>query len=94
MPKRVLTVALVTKQGPISVLFGVVEGRPIATGDSVFAVDAAGQRDPAMIVGVMPNQAGLKDFDRALPGKSVKVVVRRASPTFADDDIVALEIGK
>ena len=34
---------------------------------------------------------GKKELDEGSPGKSVKVVLRRKTPTFADDEIVALE---
>ncbi len=88
---QVLKVEKVVMQGPMPVLFGVVENEKITVGQSVVAVSSGGARDDAMISGVMPNSPGSKEFDEGSPGKAVKVVLRRRNPTFANEEIVALE---
>jgi hypothetical protein len=88
---QVLKVEKVVMQGPMPVLFGVVENEKIVVGQSVVAVSSGGARDSAMITGVMPDSPGSKEFDEGSPGKAVKVVLRRRNPAFPNEDIVALE---
>lgn len=88
---RVLKVEQVVQQGPMHLLLGVVENEKITVGQSVVVVSSGGARDSGMISGIMPNYEGPKEFDEGSPGKSVKVMLRRKTPLFPNEEIVALE---
>lgn len=88
---RLMKVEKVEPQGPISVLYGVVENEMIMTGQTVTFVSKTGHRDAGMLVAIMPNYAGLKEYDQGSPGRSVKLTFRRKTPSFPDADIALIE---
>lgn len=89
---RVLEVDRVEAHRGVQVLFGVVAGQDIRTGDDVVVVTRAGERGEAIIMAIMPDHEGLKQFDAGSPGERVKVVVRlKAGSTLDLTAAAALE---
>ena len=44
-----------------------------------------------MPLGIMPGAEGRKEHDDGAVGRAVKLVLRRKTPTFPDDEVVAID---
>lgn len=86
-----LRVDKIEPNGSFSVFYGVVQNEAILVGQEVIAVSRGGQRDPALLTAIMPDHAGLKEFDRGPVGKAVKLTLRRRQPSFPDAELAHLE---
>lgn len=93
---RILTISGVTFMSKVALYLGVLECDVLRVGDPVVLVDAAGQRAPGVVAGVLvedPTEGsrGARMIDEGKRGQALRVIVRSRGQSLEPASVVAIE---